>query len=73
MPPKPNDDGIHITREMWDMLIRQIEFNTSENQRLSEKVLVQETKRAMLGTFGGVVVPIVVSILTAIVMKLLHL
>lgn len=55
------------------MLIRQIEFNTQENQRISDKLLVMETSRRMLGTIGGVVVPIIVSIMTAVAMKFLHL
>lgn len=58
---------------MWDMLIRQIEFNTSENQRMREKMLVQDTQKGMWRAVFGVLVPILTSILTAYLMGKLAL
>lgn len=55
------------------MILDQLEFTTSETRRLSEKVLVMETRRAMWMAFSGIVLPILTSAVTAAVIKFFRL
>jgi len=72
MAPRHNDPD-PISRDAWQMLNDQLEFLTTEARRLSDKVLVMETRRAMWAAFSGIVLPIITSALTAAVIKLLKL
>lgn len=70
-PPQKRDpsDRIELTVREWAALMETVEFNTRENQKNHDDIIVMKTKMAFVGIISGLIASLVTSILGSLLVS----